>query len=234
LAGSHHALGKRLGIGSDTVASAVVISTHLDDAVFSCWRVIADGQHQVSVVTVFTTATQGRQSSWDACIDPNVDSEARARERQGEDRAALSVAGRVPVHLPFHDAEFGPTDPARVAKALEPHIEAADAVYAPLAIAHPDHVLVRDAVRRVGGRPNFYVDYPYALKEQIQPLQAPPGFLDAYAARTVLLTDGEVATKLAACREYSGELKRLGMSFGDFVTAENLCRETIYEPHALD
>lgn len=212
------------------MAKVLVISTHLDDAVFSCWSVIGDPQHEVSVITVFTTAMPGKRGSWDACIDRRVDSEARARERQAEDRAALMVAGRVPVHLPFYDSQFGPTEPSRVAEALDHHVETAEAVYAPLAIWHDDHVLVREAVRRIRRRPRFYVDYPYALVCPVQPLRPPPGILDKYDSSDVLLADDEVTSKLAACREYSGELDRLRSAFGDFATAANLRRETIYHP----
>jgi len=216
------------------VANIVVVSTHLDDAVFSCWHVIADARHEVSVVTVFTAAPEGQSGSWDRCIDPHVDSEVRALERQEEDRAALLVAGRTPVHLPFCDSQFGPTEQSAIARALKPYVEGADVVYAPLAIWHHDHVLVRSAVREDKLRPCFYLDYPYALKYPHEPQQKPSGLLDEYDTSEVPLGDDEVEAKLKACREYAGELARLHKcaSFGDFATAENLRRETVYRPEA--
>lgn len=214
------------------VANVVVISPHLDDAVFSCWHVIGDAQHNVSVVTVFTAAKRRKRGSWDACIDRRVNSEDRARERQAEDRVALSVAARVPVHLPLYDSQFGSTPLSRVVDALAQHVQSADAVYAPLAIWNHDHVLVREAVCRIRGRPCFYLDYPYALVYPTRPLDTVPALLDGYRSQDVVLTDDEVSRKLAACHAYSGELERLRTcaDFGDFATADNLRRETVYRP----
>jgi hypothetical protein len=95
---------------------------------------------------------------------------------------------------------------------------------------------VRQGIRELQRRPHFYVDYPYALAYTVQPKAAPAGLLDAYESLDVLLSDDETERKLAACREYSGELDRLRTlpQFGDFVTAENLRRETFYVPQPLD
>lgn len=208
----------------------VVVSTHLDDAVFSCWRVIADVRLDVSVVTVFGAARPGVQSAWDAMLDPEVDSLVRAEERRAEDRAALARAGRTPTHLPFWDGQFGPTDPDRIVEALAPVIATAELVYAPLAIANDEHVVIREAVRRLCPRPVFYVDYPYALRSCGEPQDASAGLLDAYERQTVGLGAAEVAAKVDAALEYSGELRRLEPDFGDFTTAEKLGRETYFTP----
>ena len=52
----------------------------------------------------------------------------------------------------------------------------------------------------------------------------------------VVLSDAQVEQKLAACREYPGELDRLRKvpEFGDFVTADKLRREMFYVPQPLD
>jgi LmbE family N-acetylglucosaminyl deacetylase len=217
------------------VSNVLVVSSHLDDAVFSCWSVISDPALQVSVVTVFTSALPGEPSRWDALLDPTVDPMDRAAERRAEDSAALAKAGRTPIHLPFHDCGYGPTELLAVVDKLRPHIEAADVVYAPLAIWHDEHVLVRQAVRKLQLRSCFYVDYPYALVRPIRPQQQPPGLLDAYDLQKVPLAAAKVEQKLAACREYRGELDRLRtLEYGDFVTAEKLGRETFYVPQPLD
>jgi LmbE family N-acetylglucosaminyl deacetylase len=216
--------------------NVLVVSTHLDDAVFSCWSVITDRRHDVSVLTVFTAALPGVQSSWDAILDPSIDSELRAEERRAEDRAALAIAGRNPIHLPFHDEQFGRTERPLIVEALRPHVAAADTVYAPLAIRHEDHLLVRQAIGELRRRPYYYVDYPYRLAFPIQPREAGVGLLDAYDSVDVVLTRDEVARKLAACRQYSGELDRLrtGKQFGHFLAAEKLRHETFFVPRPLE
>jgi hypothetical protein len=212
------------------MSRVVVVSTHLDDAVFSCWSVIADTRLDVSVVTVFTAGRPGVQSAWDALLEPRIDSLARAAERRAEDSAALARAGRAPVHLPFYDGQFGPTDADRLVEALAPIVEQTELVYAPLAIANDEHVVIREAVRQVCPRPVFYVDYPYALRSLAEPLDAPAGLLDAYEAQMVELGGTAAAAKVAAALEYSGELRRLEPDFGVFTTAEKLGRETYFVP----
>jgi hypothetical protein len=71
--------------------NVVVVSTHLDDAVFSCWHVLASPDHDVRVVTVFTGGpAAGVTTSWDA--DTGVDSATRMAQRIEENRVALAVA----------------------------------------------------------------------------------------------------------------------------------------------
>jgi LmbE family N-acetylglucosaminyl deacetylase len=220
-----------------TKQTTIVVSTHLDDAVFSCWSVIADSDREVTVVTVFTQAVPGIRGSWDALLDPSIDSLNRARERQDEDRAALALAGRTAIHLPFHDGQFGATDLVAIVAALRQMLHGVDVVYAPLAIWNAEHVLVREAVRRVRHQPRFYLDYPYALRWPVEPQQAPVGLLDAYTPRTVELDDAQVVTKLEAAHAYEGELARLTLPqlpFGAFATADSLRRETFFEPDPID
>src|SRR5205807_10094736 len=80
------------------VARTVVVSTHLDDAVLSCWSVL-DAPGDVVVVTVFTGGPPpGTLTEWDRDSGA-ADSAERMIQRVEEDRAALRVAGREPVHV---------------------------------------------------------------------------------------------------------------------------------------
>ncbi len=196
----------------------LVVSTHLDDAVFSCWSVLS-GPRDVVPATVFTGVLPGVQSWWDA----DVPSEIRGAERLAEDRAALAVAGREPVHVGLYDAPFGVRDQP-IAETLGPLLAEAEVVYAPLAFENEDHLLVHDAVLSVRPDAVLYVDLPYALRS------APPDEVPGRTRRAVELTGGELERKLGACRCYAGELRRLEPLFGDFLADPRLGVETFWEP----
>src|SRR4051794_29991415 len=67
------------------VAHVIVVSTHLDDAVLSCWTVV-DSPHEVAVMTVYTGL-------------PAADSSTRLSERIKENEAAFTLAGAAIVNL---------------------------------------------------------------------------------------------------------------------------------------
>jgi LmbE family N-acetylglucosaminyl deacetylase len=158
---------------AEPAAPVLVISPHLDDAVIDCWSVLAsDGP--VSVVTVFAGVPDrpGLLTGWDRLVGA-TDSAALMRARREEDRAALALAGREPVHLdlladPYRRMRDTPALAALDA-AVTAAVPAASAVLAPavLGTVHPDHLLVRDyalALARAGHRVELYADQPYAVQ----------------------------------------------------------------------
>src|SRR3954468_24729127 len=104
---------------SDT-EPVVIVSPHLDDAVFGCGELLAARPGSV-VVTVFAGAppTYETVTEWDALagIHPGEDVLAA---RRAEDRAALGALGARPVWLDFRDSQYhdSPTVP-EIAAALE-------------------------------------------------------------------------------------------------------------------
>jgi hypothetical protein len=205
----------------------VVVSTHLDDAVLSCWSVI-DGPDDVTVVTVFTGGpAPGTLTEWDR-LGGATDSAARMEERRAEDRAALELAGRTPVHLGLLESQYVGS-PRVPWSALAPYLADADAVYAPAGLAvgrrpHSDHVLVREAV--LGGRPDsvLYADQPYCGF-----LQTAPDFLGR-SAGLVELDENARYRKCQAIHCYTGELPILESSacFGPFATPDKLAHELFW------
>jgi LmbE family N-acetylglucosaminyl deacetylase len=146
-----------------------VLSPHFDDAVLSCWHVLL-GPGPVVVVNVFAGAPpEGSAPGWWDRLTGARDAAARIRQRAPEDRAALAMAGRVPVNLDLLEAQHrrDTESPAAVAELIAPEVVACDAVYAPAALGgHPDHALVRDAalcLRAGGARVLVYADLPHAI-----------------------------------------------------------------------
>ena len=156
----------------DPSAPALLLSPHWDDAVLSCWSLLAAGD-ELTVVNVFAAIPPpgGGAGAWEALLGL-PDAAARARLRAAEDARALALAGRTPVDLPLLDHQLrlahrtGPIQLSSIDRALTARVTAAAHVYVPAAIGgHPDHVLVRrygQALARAGVPVSAYAELPYA------------------------------------------------------------------------
>ena len=147
---------------------AAILSPHFDDAVLSCWHLLAR-PGEVLVINVFTGApTEPMTPAWWDRLTGATDSGERVRERIEEDRRALAWAGRTPINLGFLDGQYRdgeqPVSPvaARIRAALLPGAH----VYAPAALGgHRDHAVVRAAglaLRRARFPTSLYADLPHA------------------------------------------------------------------------
>lgn len=213
-----------------------VLSPHLDDAVLSCWHVLAD-RADVSVVNVFTATPEGEDSPrawWDRLTGAS-DSRARMRERLAEDAQALGFAGRTALNLGFLDGQYRTAPPPveAVADRLAGVLDPATRVYAPAALgAVADHDLVRAAavaLEQRGYDVTFYADLPHAIQfgwpsavtgmprdaavdvdaywEAMLARSLPDA--EAFALEVHALDDRALAAKLAAMRTYRTQLPTL-------------------------
>ena len=91
---------------------AVILSPHFDDAVLSCWHVLASAG-EVLVVNVFAGEPPAGTLGWWDELAGATDSAAAVRARIDEDRRALALAGRTAVNLPFLDSQYRQSDQAR-------------------------------------------------------------------------------------------------------------------------
>jgi LmbE family N-acetylglucosaminyl deacetylase len=153
----------------DAGAPELVLSPHWDDAVLSCWGVLAS-ERDVTVVNLFAgVPPAGERGTWEAVLRVE-DSAQRARERIAEDARALALAGRKPVNLPLLDAQFrrrlgAALEPRDLDGALAAEVRSASRVYVPAGIGgHADHVLARRygrALARARMPVSLYADLPY-------------------------------------------------------------------------
>jgi len=149
--------------------TTVVVSPHLDDAIFSIPGVIKSLCDQEGDVVVLSVFTEGDE---------------RHAARRDEDRTATSIVGATAIHLGLLDAPFrraiGETfreliltelhdndaDASDVADALLDRIAriAPDTLFFPLGVGnHIDHRIVHRAHTRFSGDVRFYEDRPYSL-----------------------------------------------------------------------
>ena len=133
----------------------VVLSPHFDDAAMGAGLLLLRhaGASETTVVTVFggrPPAYPEEPTEWDALGGFRAGDDVVALRRE-EDRAAMAVLGAEPVWLEFSDHQYlaredRPTA-AQVAPALEEVVAGRrpTAVFAPMGLANPDHVVTHEA-----------------------------------------------------------------------------------------
>ncbi|GAA2281339.1 GlcNAc-PI de-N-acetylase [Streptomyces ruber] len=210
--------------------TAVAVSPHLDDAVFSAGGVLAllvRAGWRVRVVTCFTASVAdpcpfALSTQLDKGLPADVDYMAL---RRAEDGAAQRTLGALtPVHLRLPEAPhrgygsapelFTPPRPDDTAEAelrrlLRPRLAAADLVLAPQAIGgHVDHLLTARAVAAVApsARTCWWRDVPYVARA---PRTA--GGPRRGTAEVTVDIGAVLAGKTAAARRY---VTQLGFQFG--------------------
>lgn len=138
--------------------TVLAVSPHLDDAVFSCGRLLAHLSHlccaermgRVIVATVFAgrPVCDTPMTEWDRA-GGFAQGDDVVTARREEDRNALQRLGARHVWLPFADSQYGASPSVRrIAAALHRLFlkERPTLVLFPLGLFHSDHRLVRDAV----------------------------------------------------------------------------------------
>lgn len=133
-----------------TVRPLIVISPHLDDAVFGCGALIA-ANPDARVVTVFAGAPDVEMPApdWDRSAGFITGAQAVLARRR-EDSRALGVLKAHPIWLDFWDSQYGRTyEPMDIATNLRRLLQLDEdgLVLAPLGLFHSDHVLVHEACR---------------------------------------------------------------------------------------
>ena len=221
------------------VPTALAISPHLDDAVFSAGgtltRLAREGW-RVVVATVFSASVPEPAGFALACqldkgLPPDLDYMAL---RRNEDAVACAAIGAEPFWMPFREAphrgydsaaalfaarradddvvaEIAPTI-ARLIDDLRP-----DLVLTPQAVgAHVDHVAVFDAVRGVAIPIRFWRDFPYAVRT---PCPGSPfgAELDLLPQSVTTLSAADIAIKRQAVAAYASQL---AFQFGGLARAE--------------
>jgi LmbE family N-acetylglucosaminyl deacetylase len=147
---------------------AVILSPHFDDAVLSCWHVLASAG-EVLVVNVFAGEPATGTLGWWDRLAGATDSAAAVRTRIEEDRQALAIAGRTAVNLSFLDSQYRQSDqaPGEIVEALREVVVAGGLLYAPAGLGdhHRDHTAVRAAALALnaeGADLALYADLPHA------------------------------------------------------------------------
>jgi LmbE family N-acetylglucosaminyl deacetylase len=215
-----------------SVTRRVVVSPHLDDAVFSCFAAVARAD---AVVTVFAgVPPDGLLGDWDAETGATSSAE-RVNARRAEDRAALALADAEAVHLDLLDRQHvlalggAAASVDEVVEALRPQLEHATTVHAPTGVEHPDHRTVREAVLRLRPDATLYADIPYVLRPDASRDDLAGEHTRDRELRRERLDDRLFRRKLEACRCYASQLDELIALHGDFLSDPRLADELVWE-----
>jgi LmbE family N-acetylglucosaminyl deacetylase len=218
----------------------LVISPHLDDAVFGCGDLIA-AHPGSTVATVFAGAPEKFRglTEWDA-ICGFLSAREAVLARRAEDRTALGVLAAQPVWLPFADAQYGETPRSvEITRALRGVLKQTpcDTVVFPLGLFHSDHRLAHGAslalmregfgVRWLCYEDTFYRCIPGLVRERVDRLAH-----GHRIAEPLLNSAGLTSAKRAAVYCYASQLRALSSAGRpghlDALTAER------YWPLALE
>lgn len=221
---------------------AVVVSTHLDDAVMSASARLMAGD--VEVLTVFAgLPAEGGDVPWWDRLTGATDSRQRVVERLAEDDEALAALGGVPTtRLDLLDEQYrtAPIEPAELAQTLAGELQRFREVWLPAGVGgNKDHRAVREAGQRaleLLAEPidelRLYADVPYsAIYGWPSSVSGRPGdpYLDAdwwleqdlqlrgldpatLVPHPRLLTPDELARKSRAVAAYRSQLPAVRMT----------------------
>ena len=150
------------------MSKVIILSPHLDDAVFSCWQFI--NMPGSTVMTVFAgIPPAGTTKLWDK-ICGQANSELMVLQRLKENKIALKQTQATIAYLDYLDKQYR-DQPLKVNDLVGQIQKAAtkqSTLIAPLAASkvfrHPDHILVRQAaitLKEAGYSVAFYPDIPY-------------------------------------------------------------------------
>ena len=214
--------------------TALALSPHLDDAVFSCggtMAMLARAGWRVVVATLFTQSVADPQGFALACqLDKGLAADCDYMAmRRAEDRDAARALGLAePIHVPLPEAPhrgydsaaalFGPLSrrdaiagPLRraVRRLITDHDP--DLVLAPQAIGgHVDHVQVVEALAGTPRATLWWRDFPY-VSRTAAPAQPFADRMRALPEHLVQIDAGAADAKYLACLAYGTQL---GFQFG--------------------
>lgn len=149
----------------------MVLSPHLDDALFSCGKFLADHPGAI-VVTVFAGAPDVMHEGYNSRSTGQSYAPDALEVRRQEDRRVMSQLGATPIWLDLIEADYSAYRPttnygeqvvAEVSRVISEIGPAS--VIAPLGLVHPDHIAVSDACHIMWRKSSVnwyvYLDLPY-------------------------------------------------------------------------
>jgi len=192
----------------------VVVSPHLDDAVFSIgaamWQATRAG-HTVSVLTVLAgdEASDVSVGPWHRESGFRTAGEAAAA-RAAEDEAACRIVGARAQRLPYLDKDFErELDDDEVLRTVTDAVGGCDNVLLPgFPLTNEDHLWLAHLCERldVPARIGYYAEQPYTTWRRTSPADAEP----ERGWQHLTVSAAAQAAKLRACRAYKSQIPLLG------------------------
>lgn len=221
----------------------IILSPHLDDAIFSCWHIIS--QPNSEVFTIFSgIPPSGTSTIWDR-ICGEADSQLMMKNRIRENQIAFKPTNTKLTNLGYLDNQYRKNVVSinDISDKID-QLAGEDAeFYAPLALGqywrHPDHKIVRlvgQELSKRGRKVSYYTDIPYMRLPTSNKLQYKNNLQDK--ARRLMskpvrlminvLSDQQEQAKLSAMACYKSQLKMTNLvSLGALKRRANIKQEVI-------
>ena len=154
---------------------ALVVSTHLDDAVLSCGHFLSFHPDAV-VLTVLAGAPEKLREGYNANTTGELYAPDAVQKRREEDAAAMEyLSVRSPIWLGLYDNDFvhrfrRRRDHSEIMRQVRGAIQDSEAtsVVTPLGLVHSDHIAVADVCNSLAADSELewfiYMDMPYAQR----------------------------------------------------------------------
>lgn len=186
--------------------NSLFISTHLDDAVFSCGKLISVIENP-TVLTVFGGVPDAENivTAYDQKSGFSSAKEA-VEARNSENQTALALLGAKNITLDFVENQYDQTNNyADLVKELNKHIQEYDEIYIPLGLLHPDHLTVAQACKEARqDKPTWvYMDMPYYVDDPIAAGKA----LSQLEPNHYEYRGGDLGKKMQAVSCYASQVK---------------------------
>lgn len=184
---------------------SLFISTHYDDAVFSCGKLIAILE-DATVLTVFG----GVPNNKNVCTAYDQKSgfgnaEEAVLARREEDAVALTTLGAKQLYLDYVENQYGQIQRfSSIEENLVSIAEEYDEVYVPLGMLHPDHEMLGDICRNIETEDKqFYVyaDLPYYVDNPDMFVER----LKAIEEKSYVYRGGDLGKKMLAAICYKSQ-----------------------------
>ncbi len=202
----------------------LIISPHLDDAVLSCGQLIMS-RLGTTIMTILAGYPLGKHSGWSGrTTGLSVAKDANLRRRQ-EDECASSALNAQTIWIDIPAQEYGPaaSESERLRGIQEVLVTAvtttkACAVFVPLGLIHPDHVIVSDAALLAIVTSNLdsyvYMEMPYGQASSRQVKRRLRVIGREFEIEPLAPFTGDLHKKAEAVIAYSSQVKALQQEFG--------------------
>lgn len=171
----------------------IVLSPHTDDAIFSIGAHLA-GLDDVVIASVF------------AGIPDDPAGRAKHTTLRAEHAKACELIGATALNSDFLDDVYPPTPLPELREFIASATAAADMVYMPIGIRHPDHVTVATVALELSdtmNRVRIYEELPYRTD---YPDDAARGIANLKGCLQAVAPCGDDDQKLAAVRCYASQI----------------------------
>jgi LmbE family N-acetylglucosaminyl deacetylase len=207
---------------------ALVISPHLDDAVFSCGQLIKSRPGS-TILTVLAGFPPGAHAGWSGRTTGLPFAKDANDKRRDEDQRAAHLLGARTTWMDLLAQEYGlsadPTERLQgIQEAVATAVAAAKArtIFFPLGVTHLDHIAVSDAVLvavlGLDVESYIYMDMPYGQARPRRVRRRLRHIRRQCDLEPLAPFLGDLETKAEAVKSYSSQFEELQQGFGRYFT----------------